>query len=403
MQARRPAVRAAHIPSETSGVREPVDAIGMKPISVTLFDDAPVYGGAERYLEILANGFDPREVAARVVLAREAALDPLAARLAARGLEVARLPQVPTMSSVGPFLSVLGHLAVHRTRILHFNLVDPRACNGAIVAARLAGHSSHRRDEPAPAQPLRRPSDALAPSVRDEGHPAPRRRLGGERGGPRRDRRRPRRISVIHNAAEDPGPVTPSRRAAARAVLGVRGRSPVVGFAGRLVAQKDPGVFVDAAAQVATARGGARFVVIGDGPERAALEASARRLGIADRITFLGHRADALELYAGLDLLVLTSRYEGLPFTVLEAMGLGVPVVAPRIPGMDEAVADGVTGRLVEVGQPRALGTAISDLLSRRELRESMGRAARARALERFSPGDMVRKTVDLYRRVLAD
>ena len=375
----------------------------MKPISVTLFDDAPVYGGAERYLEILANGFDPREVAARVVLAREAALDPLAARLAARGLEVARLPQVPTMSSVGPFLSVLGHLAVHRTRILHFNLVDPRACNGAIVAARLAGHSAIVATNQLPHSPF---DDLPTPwrhrfamkairghVVVSEANAADLAATGVGR----------ERISVIHNAAEDPGPVTPARRAAARAVLGAAGDAAIVGFAGRLVAQKDPGAFVEAAAHVATARGDVRFVVIGDGPERTALEASSRRLGIADRIAFLGHRADAPELYAGLDLLVLTSRYEGLPFTVLEAMGLGVPVVAPRIPGMDEAVADGVTGRLVDVGQPRALGTAISDLLSRHELRESMGRAARARALERFSPGDMVRKTVDLYRRVLAD
>jgi L-malate glycosyltransferase len=375
----------------------------MKPISVTLFDDAPVYGGAERYLEILATGFDPREVAARVVLARESVLDPLAARLAARGLEIARLPQVPTMSAAAAFLSVLGHMAVHRTRILHFNLVDPRACNGAIVAAKLAGHSRIVATNQLPQSPF---DDLPTPWRHRVAMKAIRRHVvvseanAADLAGCGVD---PARISVIHNAAEDPGPATPSRRAAARAALGVRSEDPVVGFAGRLVAQKDPGVFVDAAAEVAAAGGGARFVVIGDGPERAALEAAARRLGLAERMTFLGHRADALELYAGLDLLVLTSRYEGLPFTVLEAMGLGVPVVAPRIPGMDEAVADGVTGRLVEGGQPRALATAISELLSRRELRESMGPAARARALERFAPSDMVRKTVDLYRRVLAD
>jgi glycosyltransferase involved in cell wall biosynthesis len=375
----------------------------MKPVTVTLFDDAPVFGGAERYLEILATGFDPREVAPRVVLAREAALDPLAARLLRRGIPVARLSRVPTMSAAGAFLSVLGHLAVHRTRVLHFNLVDPRACNGAIVAARLAGHSAIVATNQLPHSPF---DDLPTPwrhrfamkairrhVVVSEANAADLAAAGVDRS----------RISVIHNAAEDPGPATAARRAAARAALGIRSGEPVVGFSGRLVAQKDPASFVEAAAQVAAARRDARFVVIGDGPERTALETDARRLGIADRIAFLGHRDDALELYAGLDLLVLTSRYEGLPFIVLEAMGLGIPVVAPRIAGMDEAVADGVTGRLVDGGGLAPLAAAIADLIGRPDAREAMGRAASARALERFSPRDMVRRTVELYARLLAD
>src|SRR5262245_19523812 len=114
----------------------------VEPITVTLYDDAPVYGGAERYLELLATGFDPREVKARVVLARQSALDPLAARLEARGVPVKRLPRVPTLASVGAFLRVLAHFTRDRSQILHFNLVDPRACNGAIAAAKMASHGT---------------------------------------------------------------------------------------------------------------------------------------------------------------------------------------------------------------------------------------------------------------------
>ena len=87
---------------------------------------------------------------------------------------------------------------------------------------------------------------------------------------------------------------------------------------------------------------------------------TARSLGVADRVTFLGHRADAVDLYAGFDLIVFTSRYEGLPFTVLEAMGLGIPVVALRIPGMDEAIVDRETGRLLDsAGRGKSLASAI--------------------------------------------
>jgi glycosyltransferase involved in cell wall biosynthesis len=144
-------------------------------------------------------------------------------------------------------------------------------------------------------------------------------------------------------------------------------------------------------------------VLIGDGPERAALEERARALGLGDRVRFLGHRADALELYAGLDLMVSTSRYEGLPFAILEAMGLGIPVVAARIPGVDEAVVDGRTGRLIDGADAAAFAEAIAALLVDDAARAAMGHAARMRTLEHFSLLEMVEKTTVLYEEVLGE
>ena len=183
-----------------------------------------------------------------------------------------------------------------------------------------------------------------------------------------------------------------------------RGDAAIVGFAGRLVAQKDPGAFVEAAAHVAPRAADARFVVLGDGPERAALEA----LVAARSASRTGSRSSATAPTRPRSTRDSTSSCSPRATRACRSpcsrrWGSASRSSPSRIPGIDEAVADGVTGRLVEGGQPRALGTAISELLGLHELRESMGRAARARALERFSPADMVRKTVDLYRRVLAD
>lgn len=372
----------------------------MSAFTVTLFDDAPVYGGAERYVELLATGFLHRAINPSVVLAREPALDPLAARLKASGIQVARLPRVPTLRAFRAFFANFRHLAWNRPRILHFNLVDPRACNGAIVAAKLAGHSDIVATNQLPQSPF----DDL---------PVPRRHLIAMAAvkhhivvseAARRDlvahRVPEEHVSVVHNCAPDPGIVTRARQSAARAAMGVGDPAVVVGFSGRLAAQKNPSLFLEAAALVARARPDVTFVIVGDGPERADLEAKAAALGITARVRFLGQRDDAVDLYAGFDVLAFTSRYEGIPFTILEAMGLGVPVVATRIPGMDEVVVDAVTGRLVDA-DASAIAAAILPVLADDDARAAMSHASRKRMLFEFSVSRMVEKTAAVYERVV--
>jgi glycosyltransferase involved in cell wall biosynthesis len=136
------------------------------------------------------------------------------------------------------------------------------------------------------------------------------------------------------------------------------------------------------------------LVVVGDGPERPRLERRARELGVSDRVYFAGQRSkkEALGLMAACDLFVLNSVHEGLPHVVLEAMALGLPVVATAAGGTPEVVRDGETGVLVP-GRYGTLGASLSALARDPALRRRLGRAARQWIGERLSAENMIRLT----------
>ncbi len=173
-------------------------------------------------------------------------------------------------------------------------------------------------------------------------------------------------------------------------------RAPVRGrvlFLGRLAPQKRPDLALAALGQLA--RTDAELVFASDGPDRVALERSARELGVADRVQFLGYRDDVPELLAGAACVLLTSDYEGLPLTVLEAMAAGVPVVATRVGGVEEALGD--TGMVVERGDAGGIAAALARVLGDEGEAARLGEAGRRRARERFSRERMVAETVALY------
>lgn len=145
----------------------------------------------------------------------------------------------------------------------------------------------------------------------------------------------------------------------------------------------------------------ADLLIAGDGPELTALQALALRLGLEERVTFLGQRSDIPLILAALDLFVLPSRHEGMPNAVLEAMAAGLPVVATAVGGTPEVVVDGITGLLVPPHDPLSLANALSRLLDDAELRGRMGAAGRQRVQKDFSQTEMVRKTERLYREVM--
>jgi glycosyltransferase involved in cell wall biosynthesis len=156
---------------------------------------------------------------------------------------------------------------------------------------------------------------------------------------------------------------------------------PALVFAGRLTPAKDLGVLLRALAEVPEAT----LTLVGDGAERAPLEALAAQLGLERRVRFLGARprAEVLGLMAAADAVVLTSAWENFPHGLVEALAMGTPVVATRVGGVPEIVADGENGLLAEPGNPQAFAAAVDRVLGDDELRARL-RAAAAPSVARF-------------------
>ncbi len=167
---------------------------------------------------------------------------------------------------------------------------------------------------------------------------------------------------------------------------------PLLVAAGRLVRQKRVDLMLDAL-PLLPAGSGARLVLLGEGPQRAALERRAARLGLAERVRFEGFQPNPYPRMARSDLFVLASDYEGLPHALIEAQGLGLPAVATDCRyGPAEIVEPEVTGLLVPTGDARALAGALARLLEDPERRRCLGRAARRRARSLYAAQPVVRR-----------
>ena len=183
----------------------------------------------------------------------------------------------------------------------------------------------------------------------------------------------------------------------ARARLGIPEGAPVVGIAGRLQPWKGQHVFLRAASRVAASHRDARFVVIGGTPGGFSaafpehLSRLAADLGIADRVSFLGHRDDVPALLPGLDVFVNASDAEPFGIVTVEAMAAGVPVVGTNSGGTPEIIDDGATGVLVPSRDDAAMAVAIERYLDDGSFAATIAAAGRARAFERFSEDRMTR------------
>lgn len=145
----------------------------------------------------------------------------------------------------------------------------------------------------------------------------------------------------------------------------------------------------------------AQLDIAAHGPLEREMEALAGDLGIAGAVRFLGKRDDVPDLLAEADCFLLTSDYEGCPYTVLEAMAAGVPVVAARVGGVPELVEDGVEGILFEPGDPVAAAAALESVLSSPETGPALGEAGRERVRREFGRERMARETAALYESLL--
>jgi glycosyltransferase involved in cell wall biosynthesis len=206
------------------------------------------------------------------------------------------------------------------------------------------------------------------------------------------------KMRVVHNGidlAQLP-PFAPDR-AAARRRLGFDAGRRLVAQVGRLEPQKDYPTFLAAAARVAAALPDVDVVVVGEGALRQELEALASRLGLAGRVRFLGLRHDVPALLGAVDVLALTSLYEGLPNVVIEAMATGAVAVATDVGGCRELITPGESGLLVPPGDVEAVTGAILQVLGSEELARRLATAARRRIEGEFAIEAMVEKTVAVY------
>ena len=198
----------------------------------------------------------------------------------------------------------------------------------------------------------------------------------------------PDRVTVVPNPAPDLPPL-PSRDEA-RTGLGIRG--PAIATAGRLTAQKALGDALRAIARVPDVE----LLVLGDGPERPAIERSAASLEVSHRVRFLGAgtRNDVLTLFRAADAVLVTSAWENLPHTVLEALAVGTPVIATAVGGIPEVVVDGENGLLVPAHDVDAIARAVERVVRDPALRASLTAAA-APSVEGLSEPRILRRIVE--------
>lgn len=208
----------------------------------------------------------------------------------------------------------------------------------------------------------------------------------------------PGRATTVHNGIDlakfQP---RPELRAAARERWKIPADAFVVAGIGRLTYQKNFALFLDVAAAIAREHPRAVFALVGTGEDEPALRAQVKGLGLEDRVKFLGYVADMPALWPALDCLLLTSRYEGLPITILEAMACRVPIVASNLDGMREILRDGENADLVPPGEPEPYAERLRRLIAEPALAARHADAALATVRADYSAEAMARAVERIY------
>ena len=209
----------------------------------------------------------------------------------------------------------------------------------------------------------------------------------------------PSKLTVIPNGVDDK--LFASATLADLTPLGVPHGSPVFITVGRLEEQKGIDLLLTAASLVLRDHADCHFLIVGEGCDRAALESQARQLGIANTVHFVGRRDDVPNLLKASTAFVLPSRWEGMSNALLEAMAVGLPVVATAVEGSSELIRSGETGRLVPAGHPEELASAVRSVFDEAGRAREMALAAQALVKKYYTASATVSAYDELYRRLI--
>lgn len=207
-------------------------------------------------------------------------------------------------------------------------------------------------------------------------------------------------ITVIPNAV---GQSKTANRETVREQLGLRSDHRVIGYCGRLAPQKCLSDLVWAFHLLLQDDQNTRLLIIGDGPQRDELSELAEHMGSRNEIQFLGHRQDAAEIMAALDVFCLPSEFEGMSNSLMEAMSIGIPVVASDIAANRELVRDAETGLLFKHGDGPDLARAVKQVLDDRSFAARVASAAQTYIMTNHSVDQLVKRHCELYSRLLTN
>jgi glycosyltransferase involved in cell wall biosynthesis len=350
-------------------------------------------GGQERVALDLAIGQRARGHAVRVISLAPPPDGAMADEFREHGIGVARV--VKRDGGVDPWLVPRLARALRGADVVHTH--NPLPLIYGAPAARLVGaaaiHTKHGVNPGSRGHRLLRRaaarfvhafvavSETTAAQAREQ-HDAPEKKLHTIANGIRLDRFRP----------------DPDARTEVRVELGL-GDAWVIGTVGRLDDYKNQSLLVRAMAPLLSSM--VRLVIVGDGPNRAEVEAEVARLPEPRWVVMTGRRMDVPRLVPAFDVFALSSKTEGLPLVVPEAMAAGLPIVTTAVGGLPDVIDEGATGMLVPVDEA-ALSAALATLVRDPDKARALGRRAREVALERYSHDRMVDAYLDLYARARA-
>lgn len=366
-----------------------------RPLQIVYLIDKMGTGGAQTHLEALVAGLDPHRFSAELVCLLSGGVH--ADRLRAKGVPVTvlGLSRLYAPSGLLAFGRFTARLRRGRPDVLHaylsaanvFGCAAARAAavKGVITSRRDTGFGDGRLMRRALALTNRWAHRVVAVSE-DIG------RAVGTREG-----LAPPRLVVIPNGIDIDRFTPGARREAVRLALGVPDSAPLVVSVSRLAPIKGIDVLVEAAPAIRAAVPNATFLVAGDGADGERLTQRVEALGLSGSFRLLGTHEDVPGLLAAADLFVLPSRSEGQPNAAIEAMAMGLPVVASRVGGVPEVARDSQEALLVEPERPELLAKACVEVLTTPGLAVRLGNAGRHRAGAEFTLAAMLRRYEDLY------